>query len=64
MATHEQVSLVCDGCGTEDETVRTVMLRRDRKKARYVEACSACLEPVVALIAAGRTDPTPPMTAT
>jgi hypothetical protein len=62
MATHERVTLVCDGCGVEDDTVRTVTLRRDRKKARYVEACPTCLAPVDALIAAGRTDPTPPVT--
>lgn len=62
MATHELVILVCDGCGREDDTVRTVTLRLDRRKPRYVEACPACLEPVDALVAAGRTDPTPPVT--
>lgn len=61
MATHERVTLVCDGCGREDDTVRTVQLRRDRKKSRYVEACSTCLEPVDRLIDVGRADPTPPV---
>lgn len=62
MATHERVTLVCDGCGAENDTVRTVTIRRDRKKTRYVEACAPCLEPVDRLIDAGRADPTPPRT--
>lgn len=61
MATHERITLVCDGCGAEDDSVRTTQIRRDRKKARYVEACPACLEPVDRLIDAGRADPTPPV---
>lgn len=59
MATHERVTLICDGCGNESDDVRTVQLRIDRKKPRYVEACPPCLEPVATLAAAGRTSPTP-----
>lgn len=53
MATQRIVTLVCDGCGREDDGVKTRRLVTART-AVSVEACNDCWAPVRNLAKAGR----------
>lgn len=53
MATHAIVTLVCDGCGTDDQ-VETRRLTIGTRRTRKLEACDQCWSVVLSLYEAGR----------
>jgi len=60
MATKEIPTLICDVCGADTDDVQTRSVKLDRR-ARFVEACERCVEPLRRLVDAGRKGPTPPV---